>query len=345
MVYYISLMEYVWLKFQLWFGIFCGAMALAVVASFTAAAVESSEGAITVQTRSHATVVAAQGEEMLRSQADEALQKAIESPLKLQHIDGYPAQLAGIWRLAAKEHPTVALLLSEIAVLQQKVAPTGAHPDPILSFGIVNHVYDDFFSWKSPMTRERVAIKQLLERGSKRDARKAVAEADIAVQTERVAVARYAIGERLLDSWFDLAETSVRLEQLDRNRQLLKALREVIRTRYELNRAPQSDFLAAEEKLAELESKQTELEALLDTLKARLASSAGLGVSDLPELDVSVIPAPAADTPADWEALLPCRPDDRGCLEFQPEARRLYFSRCKHPFAHPQRRAGKSPDA
>lgn len=304
MVYYIALMEQIWRKSVFRSGIFGGAVVLAAVLFLTATATaENSDGAIPVQTSSHATAVAAKSEEALSLQADEALQEAIESPLKLQHIDGYPPQLADIWRLAAKEHPTIALLLSEIAALQQKVAPAGTAPDPILSFGIVNHVYDDFFSWKSPMTRERVAIKQLFERGSKRDARKAVAEADITVQAERVAIARYAIGERLLDSWFDLAETSVRLEQLDRNRQLLKALREVIRTRYELNRAPQSDLLAAEEKMAELESKQTELEAMLDTLKARLASSAGLAVNDLPELDISVIPAPAVAEPADWEVL------------------------------------------
>jgi|GEM_PF-3559042 len=304
MVYYTTLMEQVWRQFVIRSGILSGAVMLAIALLFPAiAAAESGEGAIPVRINSYENTAAANGEKALSLQADEALQKALNSPLKLQRFDGYPAQLADIWRRASKEHPTIALLLSEIAVLQQKMAPAGGRPDPILSFGTVNHVYDDFFSWKSPMTRERVAIKQLLERGSKRDARKAVAEADIVVQVERVAVARYAIGERLLDAWFDLAETSVRLKQLDRNRQLLKALSEVIRTRYELNRAPQSDLLAAEEKLAELDSKRTDLEAMLDTLKARLASSAGLAVSDLPELDVTAMPAPAVVEPTDWEAL------------------------------------------
>ena len=304
MVYYIALMEQFWRQFISRSGICSGTVMLALALLLPAIAIaESGEGAIPVKTNPHRTIAYSNDDNTLSSQAYEALQRALESPLKLQHVDGYPPQLAEIWRQAAKGHPTIALLLSEIAVLEQKVAPAGAPPDPILSFGIVNHVYDDFFSWKSPMTRERVAIKQLLERGSKRDARKAVAEADIMVQAERVAVARYAIGERLLDSWFDLAETSVRLKQLDRNRQLFKALREVIRTRYELNRAPQSDLLAAEEKLAELESRQIELEAMLDTLKARLASSAGLAVNDLPELDVSTMPTPAVDEPEDWEAI------------------------------------------
>jgi len=246
----------------------------------------------------------APGRDRLRHDALAELEQALAEMPELPTVPGYPEQLAELWQLAATEHPSIKLMLSEASALEQRVLPAGAPPDPMLMVGLMNHQPGNPFSYNMPMTNERLALRQLLERGSKRKARRTLAGQDAVVQRRRVESARYALGEKLLDRWFDLAEVSVRLKQLERNRKLLKALREVVRLRFELNQAPQADLLAVEEKIAGLDRKKADLLGMRDTLRASLASAAGLAVEQLPPLEEVRLPGLDVVKPEEWQPVL-----------------------------------------
>ena len=274
--------------------------AIAVLAPATGSPRADNEGAVVVKT-SH-TQEQPQREDKLRDDAFAALERALAETPELPVVPGYPAGLLEVWQLAAEQHPSIRLVASGIAEMQQKLDPASAPPDPVLSFMLMNHPVSDPFSWDSPMTGERLGVMQMLERGSKRRARRAVAEIEVEMQRGRLASAKYAIGGKLLDSWFELAEAEVRLKQLDRNEQLLEALREVVRVHFELNRAPQADLLAAEEMLAELEQMRAEITGMRETARAMLAMAAGLKLEELPELGEAALPEFAFALPESWDS-------------------------------------------
>lgn len=222
----------------------------------------------------------------------------------LPQVIGYPAELSAIWMRAANEHPSIRLMMSEALALEQRILPAGAPPDPMLSVSLMGYPVANPFRWDSPMVNDMISIEQMLERSSKRKARRTVAELDVEVQQRRIESARYAIGESLLDNWFDLAEVSVQLDKLGRNEALLGALLDIARLEYEVNRAPQADMLAAESEVAGISIMRAELNAMRETLIADLASAAGLAVNDLPSLEAISLPQLGVVLPEEWAAPL-----------------------------------------
>jgi cobalt-zinc-cadmium efflux system outer membrane protein len=276
--------------------------AIAVLAPATASSLAADDdGAVVVKT-SHAQEQP-QRENRLRDDAYAALRQALAETPELPAVPGYPAGLLEVWQLAAAQHPSIRLVASGIAEMQQKLDPASAPPDPVLSFMLMNHPVADPFSWDSPMTGERIGIMQMLERSSKRKARRAMAEVEVEAQRDRLASAKYAIGGKLLDSWFELAEADVRLQQLERNEKLLEALREVVRLSFEVNRAPQADLLAAEEKLAELKQMRADITAMRETARAMLAMAAGVKLEELPEFGEMAVPEFAFTEPDSWDGV------------------------------------------
>ena len=141
------------------------------------------------------------------------------------------------WQAAAERYPQMVSL--EDPMFGFMISPSGAGRD-------------DGGGWM-------VEASQKIPWAGKRDLRGCAAAAEADAMQGDIGEARLRLAEAARMAFFDYY-LAARLTEVNANtRQLLKQMREIARTKYEVNQATQQDVLQADVELAMLDSRQTEL--------------------------------------------------------------------------------------
>jgi len=198
-----------------------------------------------------------------------------------------PVDLVNIVSLALANNPELALVRSRIAMYEQRVDPAGAKKEPMLGVSLMNRRVPSPFTYMDRMTMDTVKLRQSFESYGKRITKRDIAEKEVELRKWEVAEAEYNFTGKVINVYFDLVETEIELDEVKRNRELLSALTDIVRSRYELNQVHQSDLLMVQTKYSESYNLELMLEEKKAALRTKLAELIGISSGDL-EYDLSL---------------------------------------------------------
>jgi len=222
-----------------------------------------------------------------------ALIPVVRVPLIAQSAD--TLRLSDAVAIARSGNPMIHAARLRADAARERVAPAGALPDPMLSFGLRNRPLDGFGTGE-PMTMNALMVSQTLPWPGKlafaeeSEGRRAEAASLTADEMEAVLVAR------VKSAYFELAFMDRALAIMGDTRQLLREFLDVSNTLYAVGQGLQTDVLQAQVAVASLTEDITVMEQNRLAMAARLNAMLGRG----PERPVGALelPGPGGELPA-----------------------------------------------
>jgi cobalt-zinc-cadmium efflux system outer membrane protein len=190
---------------------------------------------------------------------------------------------------------------SRVGAARERIAPAGALPDPMLTFGAMSMPVTSFDLDREAMTQFPLMVQQRFPFPGKQAAATAVARADSAVTGGNRDVVETSLVATAVRAYYRLANARTALEVWRGRVALADQAIAVAQVRYETGVAPQTDFLRARLRRAELDEELRQLDAAVAAAEARLdALRAGPGASVLTPVLVSTtaVPGLRGDTTA-----------------------------------------------
>jgi outer membrane protein TolC len=181
---------------------------------------------------------------------------------------------------ALTAHPTLARLRAEAAAARERVKPAEALPDPMVMAGAQNKPID--LGEDEMMTMYMVGASQTFVRPSKRAARGNVAELAAQIIDKQIESVRAEIERDVLLAWYDIAAADAELHATANVREVIEAIIDAARVRYEVGTSQQADIIRAQLQRSDLEHEILRLQGVRRAALARL-----LPLLDLP-LDTNV---------------------------------------------------------
>jgi outer membrane protein TolC len=198
---------------------------------------------------------------------------------------------------AIETHPALARLRAEAAAMRERVAGADALPNPMLMSGVQNKQID--LRDDDMMTMYMVGASQRLVRPDKREARRLAAELEVRAAEQQLESARAAIERDVLLAWYDVAATDAQLASAAQVREMIDAVTDAARFRYEVGSSLQSDVIRAQLESSDLEHELITLRGARRAALARL-----LTLLDLPlETDVPSLTLPHSAAAASIESV------------------------------------------
>lgn len=207
---------------------------------------------------------------------------------------------------AVGKHPALVRLRAEAAAARERVTGSDALPNPMVMSGVQNKQID--LRNDEMMTMYMVGASQRFVRSGKREARREAAELEARAAELQLDSARAAIERDVLLAWYDVAATDAQLASAAQVRELVGALIDAARVRYEVGTSLQSDIIRAQLESSDLEHEVLTLRGARRAALARLLTALELPLDTnvpaltLPEsaaaADIDSSPVPPADHPA-----------------------------------------------
>lgn len=167
---------------------------------------------------------------------------------------------------------------TRLAAAERRIAPAGALPDPVVTFGAMSVPVMSFDVDREAMTQFPVAVQQRFPFPGKQGAGTAVARADSMVADGRRAMIEADLVAGAVRTYYGLAHARTTLEVWRGRVALADQSIAVAHVRYETGGAPQTDLLRARLRRAELDDERRQLDAVVAASEARLdALRAGPG--------------------------------------------------------------------
>ena len=208
---------------------------------------------------------------------------------------------------AIEKHPALVRLRAEAAAARERVAGSDALPNPMVMAGVENKQID--LRDDEMMTMYMVGASQRFVRGEKREARRDAAELDVRAAEKQLDSARAAIERDLLVAWYAVAAADAQLATTAQIREMLGAVIDAARVRYEIGSSLQSDVVRAQLEASDLEHEIITLRGARRAALARL-----LPLLELP-LDTEVPPLQLPPSAAsDSIASRPVPPNDHPAI-------------------------------
>ncbi len=227
-------------------------------------------------------------EDELQRLIDERVQKALSNPpFKVYEDLLISPELINLVTNALQNNPQLKVARSQIAIYEQKVAPAGAKMDPMLGIEFMNRMVPRPFTYMDSDTMDTIRLRQEFMSYGKRTTKRDIAEKEVELRKWEVAEAEYMLTGEIFNMYYDLLENAVQLDQVKKNRELLSALMDIIRARYELNQVMQSDLIMVQMRYTETYEREIMLEEMRRTMIAKLAGMVGVPMEDL-EFDLSL---------------------------------------------------------
>lgn len=202
-------------------------------------------------------------------------------------------------------HPTLAALRADVSAAQERVAPAGALPNPMLMAGVQNKQLD--LRDDEMMTMYMIGASQTFIRREKRESRTAAARLAALAAEYEYASARAAVERDVLLAWYDLASADAQLRTTESVREIIDAVVAASRVRYEIGTSIQADVIRAQLQQSTLERELIRLRGMRRNALARLLPLLELPFDtevdriDLPEHAtrgaIEGTPVPSADHP------------------------------------------------
>ncbi|MDQ3280362.1 MAG: TolC family protein [Acidobacteriota bacterium] len=184
---------------------------------------------------------------------------------------------------AVDAHPAMARLRAEAAAARERIASSDALPNPMLMSGVQNKQVD--LRDDPMMTMYMAGVSQTLVRPEKREARRNAAELMARAAEKQIDATRAEIERDVFLAWYDLAAADMQLSAVTRVRELLSAVVDAARVRYEVGTSMQADVIRAQLEASSLEHEVIELRGMRRAALARLLPLLDLPLAtDVPSL-------------------------------------------------------------
>lgn len=211
---------------------------------------------------------------------------------------------AAIAKLAVASSPAIAELDARIAAARERRLPAGSQPNPMLMAGIRDLQVD--LSKDEMMTMYMAGVEQTITRPSKLSARRQVVDLDVeALERQRKSLEAEAARAAHF-AWLDIATADAQIATIEEVRELVGAITDASRVRYEVGNAVQAEVLRAQLERSNLEHQLLSLRGARRIAIARLLPLLALPAdTEVPKLALPAatkqplaVAAVAADHPA-----------------------------------------------
>lgn len=181
--------------------------------------------------------------------------------------------------------PTMARLEAEAEAARERVRPAFAQPNPMLMAGVQNKQVD--LTDDEMMTMYVVGASQSFTRPDKRAARRDLAELSVRGAELQLASARAELERDVLFAWYDLAALQSQTTATEQVRELVDALVDAARVRYEVGSAGQAEVIRAQLARSDLDRQLLRIRGARAAAVARLLPLVGLPLeTDVPAFGV-----------------------------------------------------------
>lgn len=189
-------------------------------------------------------------------------------------------------------------LLSES--LQEKTMAEDTLPDPKLKLGLLNFPTDTFDRDQEAMTQIQVGVVQRFPRGKTLELTSGRVGDNAKGELARAEAQRRNVIQQVRINWLDVYYWQNAAEVVTKNRKLFNQLVNITQSLYAVGRRKQEDVLQAELELGLLDDRQTQVETMIETSRAKLAKLIGPDAAERPLFkDFPVLPEVVAQDKKD----------------------------------------------
>lgn len=186
---------------------------------------------------------------------------------------------------AIELNPNIKMLQAKLEAAKSKPAQNSNLPDPILSIGATNLPVNSFSFTQEPMTGKMVSLSQAFPFPGKLSTSSEVIEQDIEVVRKEIEEEKNKLRLKVANSFFQLSFVREKIRLTESTKELLKTIKEVVQTKYEVNEASQQNIFKIELELSKLDDALFEMQSqeqiALGTLNALLFQNSNSHIESL----------------------------------------------------------------
>jgi len=201
---------------------------------------------------------------------------------------------------AIENSPEIHSFKTKIEIAELEIAQYSNLNDPVLGLGLANLPVNSLSFDREPMTGKVVSLSQSFPFPGKLSSMESVYQSEVEVAKQDLVDAKWNVRRNLLDAIFDLAIVQTKTRLLNEKRELLETLLPVIRTQYEVSKAPQQNLLLLQFNITNISDKEAELKSVEGEKKAIIS---GLLYEEV-QTDVSGLLEKDVDWPLSLDDLL-----------------------------------------
>ncbi len=242
---------------------------------------------------------------------------------------GGPADpLADLVEELRAQNPTLRQLRSEVAAAEQRVAPAGALPNPMITVGgmSIGGPVPGAELGREEMAQLGVGLVQGLSFPGKLRWGREVARQEVAVREARLRAVEVELIRQLKDRYYELAFLERWREVLLQSQRILQVLQAGAQALYVTGRENQQSVLRAQSELTRLQSELLDLERMRGEVIAQLNALLGRE-PQRPWTVATSLPVPGAGAPADGSLGSSSGPD----LGLPPESDLYEWAQARNP--------------
>jgi outer membrane protein, heavy metal efflux system len=219
--------------------------------------------------------------------------------------------IADAMRLATREAPLLAAEAARVSAAREDAVRADALPDPTLTLAVDNLPITGNQAWQlgaDMMTMRRVGLMQDWPSRAKRDARRALAEANVGERAASETATRLMVQREAALAWLERWQAELELRLLDELRAETERTAELIDARLRAGQGNAADVLGARAELVALDTRRIGAEADIAASRASLArwldAEAGRALDAEPDFDVLPVAAAVLHAQLDRHAAL-----------------------------------------
>lgn len=189
--------------------------------------------------------------------------------------------LKSLIELAVEVSPKIKMLEMKRLAASNRIEQNSNLPDPMLTLGLMNLPTNTFSFTQEPMTGKIIGLSQAFPFPGKLSEQADVNRKDVDIVEKEILDAKNEIRKNVLKSYNEIVYFKKAIEIANTNKDLLKNIAEVVRTKYSVSTASQQNLLKVEleitnltEKIEDLKSKEKSQLAIINALLLRPSDSA-----------------------------------------------------------------------
>jgi outer membrane protein TolC len=145
------------------------------------------------------------------------------------------------------------MLQAKLEAVKTKPAQNSNLPDPVLSIGALNIPINSFSFTQEPMTGKMVSLSQAFPFPGKLASVSNVYENDIEATAKEIEEEKNKLRMNVVNAYLNLALVREKIQTTIESKELLKTIKEVVQTKYEVNEASQQNIFKIELELTRLD--------------------------------------------------------------------------------------------
>lgn len=201
-------------------------------------------------------------------------------------VQAEPLSLQQALSIAWQQDVRVQKQLAQSAAQQHRAVAATELPDPTLQAKILNLPLNELSFSREPLTQIVFGASQAIPSAKRLQAEQALAQTQAELAEQDIPLLKIQVERELSRWWFELLLAQRERDFLQRRAAVLYELEEIVQSSYELGRFAQSDWLALQLQIVELQDQQQQAEGQVAEFQARLQR--WLGSHATRELDATI---------------------------------------------------------